>query len=233
MSKRFVTPFAASGDKLAIPDATQPDGSVSYNAGFGVDYQRPIGDPLRKTMPRDSTNQLFFDITELLKELQDNGILPWRNDIDYAVGVFVLGSNGTAYRSIAISGPGTAPRDPTTQPDYWTAVVTVADRYVPKTLVTSTSNSINPTDAFDIQAVTALAQNLQINNPSGSWANGQELSVRIRDNGVSRALTWGSKYRAFGSALPANTTTNRTLYVVTKYNATEDFFDVIVNVVQI
>lgn len=124
MVKRFVTPFAASGDKLAVPDATQPDGSVSYNTGFGVDYQRPIGDPLRKTMPRDSTNQLFFDLTEFAKEVQENGVPPWRNDVDYAIGAVALGSNGKLYRALQASGPSTSARNPTTQPAYWTAFFT-------------------------------------------------------------------------------------------------------------
>lgn len=68
------TPFANSGEKTAVPVATQPDGSVSYEIGFGADYSRPLStDPLAKPVPRAQTNQLYFDITSAIKRLQEVG----------------------------------------------------------------------------------------------------------------------------------------------------------------
>lgn len=37
-SKFFRLPFANSGDKATVPDASQVDGSVSYDTGYGTDY---------------------------------------------------------------------------------------------------------------------------------------------------------------------------------------------------
>lgn len=74
MLKFFRLPFAVSGDKTAVPDASQPSGSVSYEDGFGVDYELDPGvDPAAKDVPRDETNQLFYDITNAIKEYQEFG----------------------------------------------------------------------------------------------------------------------------------------------------------------
>lgn len=75
MTKFFKDAFAVSGDKTAIPNIIQVDGSVSYTEGFGFDYQRDIAtEPTAKSVPRDSTNQLFFDITSALQQYQSFGI---------------------------------------------------------------------------------------------------------------------------------------------------------------
>lgn len=73
----FDTLFAASGDKTAVPDAAQPDGSVSYDQGFTVDYTLPIGDLDRKTVPRNQTNQLYYDITAAIQQLQQFSAPPF------------------------------------------------------------------------------------------------------------------------------------------------------------
>lgn len=85
MTKRIAVPFANAGDKTAVPDASQPDGKVSYTDGFTFDYQRPLASsPLSKNVPRDGFNQLFFDITEILKQVQDTGYSEWFAGVAYA-----------------------------------------------------------------------------------------------------------------------------------------------------
>lgn len=83
MAKKFAIPFAATGDKAVVPDALQPDGSVSYTQGFGPDYEldRDL-DPINaKDVPRDETNQLFFDVTDAIGEIQKNGASIWSLDM--------------------------------------------------------------------------------------------------------------------------------------------------------
>jgi hypothetical protein len=74
MLKFFRIPFANSGDKAAVPDATAPGGEVSYTQGYGFDYQRPSADPAAKNIERDKMNQLFFELTTALQELQAQGV---------------------------------------------------------------------------------------------------------------------------------------------------------------
>lgn len=74
-TKFFRFPFALTGDKTAVPDDTQPSGSVSYEQGYGFDYSRdPASDPLAKNIERAKMNQLFYDITSVLNQYQTTGV---------------------------------------------------------------------------------------------------------------------------------------------------------------
>ena len=76
MQKFFRIPFATSGTKTAVPDAAAIDDSVSYTEGYPLGYQQdPAVDPLTaKDIERDKLNQLLFDTTTALKELQAHAI---------------------------------------------------------------------------------------------------------------------------------------------------------------
>lgn len=77
-SKYFGVPFGTSGDKATIPEATQPSGAVSYTQGWGPDYERdPDTDPLAKRVPRDETNEIYYQVTNALKYLQLYGTPEW------------------------------------------------------------------------------------------------------------------------------------------------------------
>jgi len=108
LNKFFKVPFALSGDKAAIPDAAEPDGSVSYTEGFTVDYEQdPAVNPATaKDVPRDETNQLYFDITTALLEYQTNGIPDWITNaqnggtpFSYGIYARVRYTNGKTYES--------------------------------------------------------------------------------------------------------------------------------------
>lgn len=74
-SKFFGIPFATSGDKATIPEAVQPSGAISFTQGYGPDYERdPATDPLAKRVPRDETNELYYQITNSLRYLQLYGL---------------------------------------------------------------------------------------------------------------------------------------------------------------
>lgn len=74
MLKFFRLPFAVSGDKTAIPDAADPSGNVSYTQGFTAAYSLLKTDPLSKRVPRLQTNEVFYDITNAIAELQSQGV---------------------------------------------------------------------------------------------------------------------------------------------------------------
>src|SRR6478735_433697 len=76
--KFFRFPFATAGDRIVIPDPSQGSGEISYNQGFGPDYELdPTSDPLAKRVPRDQTNQYLFDITDNLRQYQLTGTPEW------------------------------------------------------------------------------------------------------------------------------------------------------------
>jgi hypothetical protein len=77
MAKRFVVPFATSGDKSVTPDATALDGSISYSQGWPSAYQLPDTDPNYRPVGRQEMNGVFNDITGALAELQIQGFPTW------------------------------------------------------------------------------------------------------------------------------------------------------------
>jgi hypothetical protein len=81
-------------------------------------------------------------------------------------------------------------------------------------------------DNYDMAVITAQAEALLIANPTGTPVNGNAFVIRIKDEGIAIAITFGNKYRAIGSALPTTTTANKTLYFCFVYNSAEDFYDV-------
>lgn len=118
MLKFFRIPFASAGDKTAIPDATDPSGNVSYNQGYPLGYEQdPDTHPLTaKDVERDKTNQILFDVTTAIRELQAFGvpdfitpdlnggsafeyakysIVRWNNGVETCVYVSLVDSNST------------------------------------------------------------------------------------------------------------------------------------------
>ncbi len=100
--------------------------------------------------------------------------------------------------------------------------------------VTSEASNATPTpniDTTDIHIITALAAGATFGAPTGTPTQGQQLIVRIKDNGTARSLAWDSGsggYRASSDlALPATTILSKTLYCGFIYNATDSKWDLI------
>lgn len=73
--KFFLQSFAFAGDTTAIPNPVQPSGIVSFNQGYGFDYQRELGvDPDAKSIERAQMNYLFSVITDNLGQYQRESI---------------------------------------------------------------------------------------------------------------------------------------------------------------
>ena len=97
----------------------------------------------------------------------------------------------------------------------------------PNILNIVSSANITPTFVYDQVNVTALAVAAQFMNPTGTARDGHGITIRIKDNGVARLLTWDTKYRAFNDTLPATTVAGKTTYVGAVYNSADDTWDVL------
>lgn len=96
-----------------------------------------------------------------------------------------------------------------------------------KSIQTITSSAtVTPVSGNDLVVITAQSVGLTLANPTGSWSQGDELTIRIKDNGVAQNITYGTKYRQF-STLPTTTIAGKTTYLGCIYNSTDDKFDVI------
>lgn len=89
----FKYAFAQSGDKTPIPQEQDPKGKVSYQIGFGPIYSKdPAADG--DYILRDNFNQLMFDTTNAIRQMQINGANLWRAEVanngGYPAGAVVL-----------------------------------------------------------------------------------------------------------------------------------------------
>lgn len=67
----LLPPFAADGDQTVIPITTQSDGSVSFQQGWGPDYQKDqTTEPTAKPIDRASTNYLMYALSQLINRWQ-------------------------------------------------------------------------------------------------------------------------------------------------------------------
>ena len=116
MTKFFNYPFATVGDKTSIPDLAQPDGSVSYQIGFGSDYQLIYpADPSSKAIPRYGFNQLMYDVTSAVQQYQTYGFFEYQTGWIYDIAAVVRynpGSGILLYQSL-VSGNTALPTDTT------------------------------------------------------------------------------------------------------------------------
>lgn len=122
-SKFFSIPFAATGDRVAIPEVTQPGGAMSYQQGFGPAYELdPATDPAARRVPRDETNEYLYQLTNSVRFLQLYGAPEWYgvddsgNDVSYPLSARVrydAGAGMQAWRSIVAGNTATPGSDPT------------------------------------------------------------------------------------------------------------------------
>jgi microcystin-dependent protein len=125
MAKFFVYPFAVAGDKTAIPEPTQGSGSVSYNEGWGPDYGLDLDtDPNALPIPRDQTNQLYYDITDAIRQYQTHGTPDFITTADnlgsafaYDLYAYVRYDDGSGFKIYEnqVQGNTALPSDPSWQ----------------------------------------------------------------------------------------------------------------------
>jgi len=97
----------------------------------------------------------------------------------------------------------------------------------PRVQSVTSSATVTPTSTNDFVKITAQAVGLTLANPTGTWDEGKDLIIRIKDNGTARSIAYGTKYRVIGVTLPTTTVVSKTTYLGLIYNATDDTFDVV------
>lgn len=143
-----------------------------------------------------------------------------------AADIFVARDNGTVVANIPDGGPSSASLSLVTTD----ATQTLTNKRMTKRIGTEASSATStPTaDSVDEWNVTALAAADAFAAPTGTPTDGQELVIRIKDNGTARALTWNAIYRASSDlALPSTTIISKTLYLGFKYNAADSKWDLL------
>lgn len=113
----FKVPFASNGDTQTIPDETDNEGFVSFNEGWGGDYERDLRTDTRaKPVGRKEMNYVLNAITRNIRQYQTTGFPEFITAADnngaafaYDTGVVVM-HNNALYLSLVsnnTSVPGT------------------------------------------------------------------------------------------------------------------------------
>jgi hypothetical protein len=92
---------------------------------------------------------------------------------------------------------------------------------------TSTATLTPDISSFDQYNLTAQAVSLSVAAPTGTPVDGNRLTIRILDNGVSQAISWNATYTVMGIPLPTATTAGKMVYVGCIYNSTNTRWDVV------
>lgn len=103
----------------------------------------------------------------------------------------------------------------------------VAGNNTPNVQSVSSAATVTPTFSNDVVEVTAQAAGLTLANPTGTAVDGWGMAIRIKDNGTSRTISYGTQYRAIGVTLPSATTVSKTTYLGMIYNAGATKWDVV------
>lgn len=164
-----------------------------------------------------------------IKTINSNSILGSGNisvgTITSVTGTAPIASSGGTTPAISISQATTSTDGYLSSTD-WNTFNNKAS-YTPRVQSVTSSATVTPAFGNDLVKITAQATGLTLANPTGTWDEGKDLIIRIKDNGTARSITYGAKYRAIGVTLPTTTVINKTTYLGLIYNQTDDTFDVI------
>lgn len=97
--------------------------------------------------------------------------------------------------------------------------------------ITSTASSATPTPTGgslrNFFKVTALAAGATFAIPSGTAADGNYLTIRIKDNATAQTLAFNAIYRFIGVTAPTTTVISKTMYLTARYNFDDTKWDVL------
>lgn len=171
-----------------------------------------------------STSQSFFFNKNTNVVLKSNSALVSGTDFEAAATNTITIHNGTVpTTNIATAGQLYAESGALRYRDSAGTITNVGGSV--QTVVSAAT--VTPVYTNKFVKITAQAAALTLANPTGTWAEGQDLMIRIKDDGTARAITWDTNYRAIGVTLPATTVISKTTYVGIIYNSTDGKWDVI------
>lgn len=97
----------------------------------------------------------------------------------------------------------------------------------PRVQTVSSSATVTAVSTNDLVTITAQAVGLTLANPTGTFAEGQSLIIRIKDDGTARSIAYGTNFRSIGVVAPTTTVISKTTYIGCIYNSTDSKFDIV------
>lgn len=198
MLKFFRIPFATSGDRAAVSDAPDVGGNVSYTTGYGFDYQRPKTDANSKNIERDKMNQILFDMSTAIGELQGQGIPDYITNALNGGSVYAYTANSLVrFNGDIYQSQTNTTGDPSAQPTQWALLPTA------RRVQQESYSSTNATGTAD--AITADLTPRPGNTPSVYSG----LLVRLRVSAANTSATPTLNLNSLGLKASSKAATSR------------------------
>jgi len=230
-NERKFSELTAKGTTIADTDLL----AISESAGGGAYVSKSVTGANVKALVTDA-NLTTTDVTTNNVSTTKHGFAP-KSPNDGTQFLDGLGNYDTVKDSdlstsdittndVSTSKHGFTPKAPNNTNQYLRADATWAIPVIRVQTVTS-SATVTATDSNDLVTITAQAEALTLEDPTGTPTEGQPLMFRIKDNGTARAITYGAQFRAIGVTLPTTTTISKTTYLGCVYNSTDTKWDVV------
>jgi hypothetical protein len=183
----FDVPFGVDGPLTTVPDAIQPDGSVSYTGGYGINYTLQPGTSGALNVENTKLNQILNDITTAIQNYQQNGIPPFitsamNNGTPFSYAQFAMVIyDGVAYQS-NVSGNTDTP--PSTK---WNPIVLSS----PNVFVGGTSTgSANAQTVASVSPATglSLSTNGQVLNFTAGYTNTGSTTLAVTTPAITATV---------------------------------------------
>ncbi len=206
--------FNAVGDVITSATITEADwaGSAGENKTFEIEYDElVIGQ--RYLIKIETDDNSDTDYYTLIFGSSVNGSAKYINNTD---GEVLL--NGDLFYRVLISGNS---KIVVTDNDGKISRELLPRIYPKVTSIVSSDEPIFSVENTDAVSITALSEAItsMSANMIGVGQNFQRLVFRIKDDGTTRSITWGSNFANKGATAPTSTTANKLHTVTFEYDS--------------
>jgi hypothetical protein len=225
----YNAPSGTAGNAISFTQAMTLDASGNLNLGTTSSALQSGGTGV--TLYGSSYSEIKF-LNSSTGTSATDGTAFLANSLDFLInnreaGAINFGTSNTERARIDSSGNfGIGTASPGVKLDVAGTI-----RGTSTTITGAAGGTINPTSGTTNQyTITALGASATIDTPTGTPIDGQKLTIRIKDNGTGRALTWTTSaggYRVIGTTLPTTTTASKVTYVGCVYNSQDSYWDVV------
>lgn len=106
-----VSPGVFAADAVTTIPST-PSSGTAYRDTATTQQQSEDGWKFNTLVNSATFNQIMYQVTNLMKIVDTQGLLGWSDQVEYAIGALVLGSDKQVYRAIGANGPTAGLSDP-------------------------------------------------------------------------------------------------------------------------
>lgn len=117
-TRNTISPGVFAADAVTVIPST-PSSGTAYRDTETTQQQSEDGWKFNTLVNSATFNQILYQVTDLLKIIDTQGLLGWSDRVEYGIGALVLGSDRQVYRAIGANGPTAGLSDPAMSGVKW------------------------------------------------------------------------------------------------------------------